>query len=64
MNPKIKKIIDESGIPAIDESMLEKLVQETVTECASICYSADDDGDFYAMYLLYEFNVDNCRNDK
>lgn len=38
-----------------------KLVAE---DCAMIAYKTGDDGDCYANSILFEYNVDNCRNEK
>jgi hypothetical protein len=36
-----------------------------VKECASVCYNSElQDSDLHAQNLLYEFNINNCRNEK
>ena len=36
-----------------------------VKECASICYNSNlEDSDLHAQNLLYEFNIDDARNQK
>ena len=43
----------------------EKFAESIVVECASICYNSGmQDSDAHAQNLLYEFNINNCRNDK
>ena len=42
---------------------LNKFAELIVKECANICYhTTTDDGEFHAMNLLYEFNIDGCKN--
>ena len=42
-----------------------KFAELIVEECASICYKSNlADSDAHAQNLLYEFNIDNARNQK
>ena len=43
----------------------EKFAELIIEECASICYNSHIEyGDVHAQNILYEFNINNCRNDK
>lgn len=68
MNKRIKELINQS-LPAMSgshvQSHLEKFAELIVEECASICYKSNlEDSDAHAQNLLFEFNIDNCREDK
>jgi hypothetical protein len=44
---------------------IDGLIELIVSECASICYNSKlEDGDLHAQNLLYEFNIDDARNEK
>lgn len=63
MNQRIKELAEEAGF--IPDGFLELFAELIVGECASICYNSGlSDSDAHAQNLLYEFNIDNCRNDK
>ena len=74
MNERIKELIEESNeivfsSPSTGRTTkqinLEKLAELIVKECASICYNSSlEDSDAHAQNLLYEFNIDNARNQK
>ncbi len=49
----------------IPKEFTEKFAELIVKECSSICYNSSmADSDAHAQNLLYEFNIDNCREDK
>jgi len=66
MNERIRDLLaqietDISGKWISIESA-EKLIQLTVEECASVSYISNFcDAYAHASNLLYEFNIDNCR---
>lgn len=74
MNERIKELAEQSGF--IGESMypvfgtcqetaLKNFAELIIQECASICYNSSLlDADAHAQNLLYEFNIDDCRNQK
>ena len=77
MNERIKELVVESGngqfhngkfYPHIGSRTAkdwEKFAELIVQECASICYKSSLlDADAHAQNLLYEFNIDNCRDQK
>lgn len=63
---------EDSGKPggAVDwacdyDQEIRKLIELVANQCASICYNSSfADSDAHAQNILYEFNVDNCRDDK
>lgn len=68
MNEKIRQLMDECGTYIdphnieVTRKEIEFLCEQVVRECAEIV--SGDGGDIYASSILYEFNIDNCRNDK
>lgn len=74
MNERIKELAIEHGF--IHQNMtageksdalrkFEKITMVVVNECASICYNSNlEDSDLHAQNLLYEFNIDDARNQK
>ena len=63
---------EESGRPggAVDwacdyDQEIRKLIELVATKCANLCCNSSfADSDAHAHNILYEFNVDNCRDDK
>ena len=41
-----------------------KFAELIITECASVAYKSCDQGDIAAQSILYEFNIDNARQQK
>ena len=73
MNERIKELAAQAGLESVDFPYDEfgmsyeqlKFAKLIVEECASICYKSDlADSDIHALNLLYEFNIDNARNQK
>lgn len=78
MNERIKELLYEAGgqyrgehfitgktVICTEEVDYEKFAELIVEECASICYKSSLlDADAHAQNLLYEFNIDNCRDQK
>ena len=42
----------------------EKFAELLIIECASVAYKSCDQGDIAAQSILYEFNIDNARQQK
>ena len=64
---KHMEMVQQQGLPAPYQTraLAEKFAELIVQECASICYKSSLlDADAHAQNLLYEFNIDNCRNQK
>ena len=69
MNERIKELEVNSSVNSsisdsewnIPEDYIDKLVEIVIKECAN---SKLQDSDLHAQYLLYEFNIDNRRNQK
>ena len=74
MNERIRELMEQASSNACyDEpnqlhlmnDEIEKFAELIVRECASICYNSSLlDADAHAQNLLYEFNIDDCRNQK
>ena len=69
MNERIRelhnKVFAESMNMRWNIEDAEKFAELIVRECASICYNSSLlDADAQAQNLLYEFNIDDCRNQK
>ena len=71
MNERIKELAVQAGAGEWGDSVIaatmdiEKFAELIVIECASICYNSGlKDSDAHAMNLMFDFNIDNCRNDK
>lgn len=68
MNERIKELAvqaSKQAFPINSFAFAETFADLIVQECASICYNSGmRDSDAHAQNLLYEFNIDNCRNDK
>ena len=71
MNERIKELAVQAGAGEWGDSVIaatmdiEKFAELIVIECASICYNSGlEDSDAHAMNLMFDFNIDNCRNDK
>ena len=71
MNNRIKELAEQAwddtavskdfGHPV---SFAEKFAKLIVRECANIAYNSSDNGDIAAQSILFELNIDNCRNEK
>lgn len=64
---KHMEMVQQQGLPAPYQTraLAEKFAELIVQECASICYKSSLlDADAHAQNLLYEFNIDDCRNQK
>ena len=72
MNERIKELAEQVSLELFNDTaqhrllkgFTEKFAELIVKECASIAYNAPGDGDFAAQCILFEFNIDNCRNEK
>ena len=71
MNERIKELAVQAGAGELGDSVIaatmdiEKFAELIVLECASICYNSGlEDSEFHAQNLMYQFNIDGCRNDK
>ena len=74
MNERIKELMVELKKTVSTERGAEVLIgydeieafaELIVKECASVCYNSElQDSDLHAQNLLYEFNINNCRNEK
>lgn len=64
---KHMEMVQKQGLPAPYQTraLAGKLAELIVQECASICYNSSLlDADAHAQNLLYEFDIDDCRNQK
>ena len=73
MSERIKELAEQAGLTDYmvfgriesKEDVIKKFAELIVIECASICYNSGlKDPDAHAMNLMFDFNIDNCRNDK
>ena len=73
MNERIKEIAirackwasENAPLSEYENACDEKFAELIIEECASICYNSHIEyGDVHAQNILYEFNIDNCRNNK
>ena len=67
LSPQLLKLVQEAGpgYSLANPEWVKKFAELIVHECASICYnSIIEYGEMHASNILYEFNIDNCRNDK
>lgn len=63
---EVAKMAEKSGMTqyiATDNEVLIRFAQEVARKCANIAYN-DKDGEFAAMDILYEFDVDSARTQK
>ena len=78
MDAKVKALLEEAGFRVFGEKVVagdfgvsgnatlcaQKLIKLVARDCAGIAYTAVPDGDMPAASILYEFNVDDARNQK
>ena len=71
MNEQIKTLAKAAGHDPINKAAmkalgfdLELFAELLIKECAGVAYASCDQGDIAAQSILYEFNIDNARQQK
>lgn len=64
----IDDLVDEAMYTAVDygpNHAFRQLIEKVADHCASMCYNAHiEGGELLASDILFEFDVDGCRNNK
>jgi hypothetical protein len=65
MQDNLERLKDWYDIGPVQRAALTEYTEQIIQHCASICYKSNlEDSDAHAQNLLYEFNIDNVRDQK